>query len=115
MAGCFEFGCRYKAALEQMLAEQRQGMTAQGQAEAAVIGNQVFGFAGHGQFGFRLADGCALEKIALNLCHCFFHAGCPGGLSAVTGQTLQGIGGGKLIEIAALQPGTRRQIGYIQK
>eukprot|EP00825_Cyclidium_porcatum_P008833 TRINITY_DN1442_c0_g1_i2.p1 TRINITY_DN1442_c0_g1~~TRINITY_DN1442_c0_g1_i2.p1 ORF type:complete len:204 (-),score=47.91 TRINITY_DN1442_c0_g1_i2:99-710(-) len=107
----FEIGCCNESTLGQMLAQQGQWMCAQRQAEATVIGNQVFTLVRCRQFDFCFDHGGCIEQVALNDCG----GGCPGGLPTMAGQSLQGVSRGQQIKFAPLQASSRSQISDIQK
>ncbi len=84
-------------------------MAAEGEVEGAVVGDEVFAFAGGGERRGGFADLGFEQQVALDR----HGADRPGGLAAMPGERGQGAGGGESFEVVAREVGAAGEIGDV--
>ena len=84
-------------------------MAAEGEVECAVVGDEVFAFAGGGERWGGFVDRGFEQQVALDR----HGTDRPGSLAAMAGERGQGAGGGESFEIVACEVGAAGEVGDV--
>ncbi len=92
-------------------AQQGERMVAEREVERAVVGDEVFAFAGGSERRGSFHNRCFEQQVALDR----YGADRPGRLSAMAGERGESAGGGESFEVVAREVGAAGEIANVAK